>query len=101
MLLIDELEYAGRCELAEAVLWAIEHAAGSDQPTPAGVSVAGLQHLLDQRLARVERHLVFTEASRLARAKTKPCWLPKGARTGQPTTGPKKPARTSSRWAFP
>ena len=60
MFLIGELECAGRCELAEAVLWAVEHAASPDQPKPAGVSVAGLQHLLDQRLARVERHLVFT-----------------------------------------
>ena len=64
---ISGLEYLGRAELAEGVIWAATQATSADQRTPAQMTVAGLQHALDHRISRAERHLVFTQAALWAR----------------------------------
>lgn len=61
------LEYLGRAEMAEAVIWAATKATDPGQRTPALMTVDDLQHALDHRLSRAERHLVFTEAALWAR----------------------------------
>lgn len=59
----EGLEYLGRVELAEAVVWAAANATDAQQQTPALLTVEGLQHALDHRLSRAERHLVFSDAA--------------------------------------
>ncbi|MYG97916.1 MAG: hypothetical protein F4020_10705 [Gammaproteobacteria bacterium] len=61
------LEYLGRTELADAVIWATANATDLNQQTPALLTVEGLQHSLDHRLTRAERHLVFSDAAQWAR----------------------------------
>ncbi|MYB08765.1 MAG: hypothetical protein F4Y28_02140 [Acidimicrobiia bacterium] len=63
----EPLEYLGRTELAEAVVWTAANAADPQQKTPALLTVAELQEALDHRLSRAERHLVFSEAAQWAK----------------------------------
>ena len=68
---ISGLEYLGRAELADGVIWAATQATSPHQRTPALMTVADLQHTLDHRISRAERHLVFTQAAQWARRATK------------------------------
>ena len=68
---ISGLEHLGRAELADGVIWAAAQATDPEQATPALMTVADLQHALDHRISRVERHLVFTEAAQWARRTAK------------------------------
>ena len=63
----EGLEYLGRTELADSVIWAAANATDPDQQTPALLTVEALQHALDHRITRAERHLVFSEAALAAR----------------------------------
>jgi len=66
MFLVGELEYVGKAELVEGVVWSVQNATSLDQPTPVNMTVADLQATLDHRLSRLERHLVFSDAKRWA-----------------------------------
>ena len=66
MFLVGELEYVGKAELVEGVVWSVQNATSLDQPTPVNMTVGDLQAVLDRRLSRLERHLVFSDASRWA-----------------------------------
>ena len=68
---ISGLEHLGRAELADGVIWAAVQATGPDQATPAQMTVADLQHALDHRISRAERHMVFTQAAQWARRTAK------------------------------
>ena len=68
MFTVGDLEYTSREEIVEGVTWAVQSATSPDDLTPMEMTVRDLQHLLDHRLRRVERHLVFNDAHQWARA---------------------------------